>query len=119
MREGMVPAALAMLASALIFGPSAAQAGNQLFEGSWTVKAFGNELTGGTGASASYSAYGMPQGIQCNPIQPRCPFDSTPTNGFGDFAPAAGSVSQPLFCAPWSYWQGGGTTGAGSDIKRG
>ncbi len=44
-----------------------AQAGNQLFEASWTVKAQGNERTGGTGESEFYSAFGMPAG---NPVQP-------------------------------------------------
>jgi hypothetical protein len=70
-----------------------AQAGNQLFEGSWTVKSFGNECSladptpgpyCGNGADESefYSAFGIPQGILCNPNQPRCTFESTPTNGF-------------------------------------
>ena len=110
MRERIARTTLTLLASAVVFGPSAAQAGDQLFEGSWTIKAFGNELTGGTGASAIYSAFGIPQGVQCNPNQPRCPFNSTPTNGAGDFAPLGGSQSQALYCAPWSNWQGGGTT---------
>jgi hypothetical protein len=100
-----------------------AQAGNQLFEGSWTVKAFGNECsvaaTGsspgpycGNGApeSAVYGAFGHPQGIQCNANQPRCPFQSTPTNGTGMFAPLGGSQIQALYCAPWADWQGLGTT---------
>jgi hypothetical protein len=85
---------------------TSAQAGNQLFEGSWTIKAFGNERTGGSSESEFYSAFGMPQGIQCNPNQPRCPFESTPTDGFGGFAPLGGSQSQALFCAPWTDWQG-------------
>jgi hypothetical protein len=110
MRERIARATLALLASALVFGPPAAQAGNQLFEGSWTVKSFGNERTNGTGASAIYSAYGMPQGIQCNPNQPRCPFESTPTDGAGNFAPLGGSQAEALYCAPWSNWQGGGAT---------
>jgi hypothetical protein len=100
-----------------------AQAGNQLFEGSWTVKAFGNECsvaaTGtspgpycGNGApeSSVYSAFGMPQGIMCNPNQPRCPFQSTPTNGTGMFAPLGGSQQVGQYCAPWANWQGNGTT---------
>jgi len=86
-----------------------AEAGNQLFEGSWTVKAFGNERAGGTGESEFYSAFGMPQGIQCNPNQPRCPFESTPTDGNGKWAPLGGSPQQALFCAPWYNWQGAGT----------
>jgi hypothetical protein len=87
-----------------------AQAGNQLFEASWTVKAFGNELTGGTGASEFYSAFGIPQGVLCNPNQPRCPFESTPTDGSGGFNPLGGHPDYGLYCAPWANWQGYGTT---------
>jgi hypothetical protein len=51
------------LAGMLCAGVTAtAQAGNQLFEGSWSVKAFGNERTGGTGESVLYSAFRLPQG---------------------------------------------------------
>jgi hypothetical protein len=87
-----------------------AQAGVQLFEGSWTVKSFGNERTGGTGASEFYSAVGLPQGVQCNPWFPRCPFASTPTDGYGAFAPLGGSPLAAKYCAPWANWQGNGTT---------
>jgi len=86
-----------------------AQAANQLytiFDVSWSVKAFGNERTGGTGSSSMYSAVGLPQGIQCNPNQPRCPFESTPTDGQGNFAPLGGSFGH---CAPWYNWGGNGT----------
>jgi hypothetical protein len=97
------------LLSVGISAATTARAGNQLFEGSWMVKAFGNERTGGAGASAVYSAYGMPQGLLCNPNQPRCPFVSTPTDGAGGFAPLGGSPYVALFCAPWANWQGLGT----------
>jgi len=41
------------LLSVGIAAATTAQAGNQMFEGSWTVRAFGNEITGvGTGASS-------------------------------------------------------------------
>jgi hypothetical protein len=110
MRGTLTRAALAALVSASILGPPAARAGNQLFEGSWTVKAFGNELTGGTGASKFYSAYRLPQGIQCNPNQPRCPFTSTPTNGMGTFSRFGGSLMEALYCAPWYNWRGFGTS---------
>ena len=98
------------LLSVGISAATTAQAGNQLFEGSWTVKAFGNERTGGAGASAVYSAFGIPQGLLCNPNQPRCPFVSTPTDGAGGFAALGGSPYVALFCAPWANWQGMGTT---------
>jgi hypothetical protein len=113
-----------LLPGLLGFGITAAttaQAGNQLFEGSWSVKSFGNECSladatpgpyCGNGAPESefYSAFGIPQGIQCNPNQPRCPFESTPTNGTGMFATLGGSRDMALFCAPWLNWQGNGTT---------
>ena len=102
-----------LLVGLLSVGISAAtnaQAGSQLFTASWTVKAFGNELTGGTGASAIYSAWGIPAGLLCNPNQPRCPFVSTPTDGAGNFAALGGNVDVALFCAPWSNWQGLGAT---------
>ncbi|MBW2495052.1 MAG: hypothetical protein JRE43_09910, partial [Deltaproteobacteria bacterium] len=100
-----------------------AQAGNQLFEGSWSVKAFGNECSlaasgsapgphcgGGAPESAIYSAIGLPQGVQCNPFFPRCPFTSTPTDGYGAFAPLGGVQLATKYCAPWVNWQGNGTT---------
>jgi hypothetical protein len=100
-----------------------AQAGNQLFEGSWSVKAFGNECSiaassptfaphcgGGESESVYYTGFGMPQGILCNPNQPRCPFASTPTDGAGEFAPLGGAQTSAQYCAPWANWQGNGAT---------
>jgi len=100
-----------------------AQAANQLFEGSWTVKAFGNECaaskvgtTGGTamlnkypycdakrtGESEYYSIFGMPQGIQCNPNQPRCTFSQSPSDGSGNFQPLGGSQKYAKFCGTFA-----------------
>jgi hypothetical protein len=100
-----------------------AQAGNQLFEGSWTVKAFGNECSVaasgpaygphcGNGASESlvYGAFGIPHGIQCNANQPRCPFSQTPTDGDGGFAPLGGKQTSALYCEDWADWRGNGTS---------
>jgi hypothetical protein len=98
------------IAMVLFVAAAPAGAGTQLFDASWTVKAFGNERAGGTGSSELYSAFGLPQGIQCNPHAPRCPFESTPTDGFGNFAPLGGSQRTALFCAPWANWRGMGTT---------
>jgi len=86
----------------LLLCASEAFAGTQLFEGSWHVKAFGNERAGGTGASSVYSAVALPLGQQCNPLQPRCPFQSTPTDGKGNFSPVGGSVLQALYCTPYT-----------------
>jgi hypothetical protein len=113
---------MAGLLGAGITTATIAQAGNQLFEGSWTVKAFGNECSdlvdptpgphcgGGWSESDIYSAVGLPQGIQCNADQPRCPFESTPTDGYGNFNPFGQGPYGSLPCAPWANWQGMGTT---------
>jgi len=110
---------LAGLLSVGIAAATTAQAGNQLFEGSWTVKAFGNEKTGGTGPSEFYSKWGIPQNVQCNHHWPRCPFNSTPTtltmkgapifNPLGGFDPLSTSMTVQQ-CAPWANWQGKGTS---------
>jgi len=111
------------LLSTGIGAAAVAQAGNKLFEASWTVKSFGNECSiAASGASPGpycgngghesevYSAFGIPQGIQCNPNQPRCPFESTPTDGAGNWAPLGGYWGSAPYCAPWYDWQGYGTS---------
>ena len=96
-----------------------ANAGNQMFDGSWIVKAFGNECSaadtrprcgGGATESQVYQATAVPLGTKCNPNQPRCAFSETPTDGNGNFAPLGGSQGQALFCVPWYNWHGNGTT---------
>ncbi len=97
-----------------------AQAGNQLFEGAWSVKAFGNECvksktgqpecatpsTTRSGESEFYEAWAIPGGQQCNPNQPRCPFQSTPVNkatAMGVWAPLGGTQSgNTPICTPWN-----------------
>ena len=108
-----------------ISAATTAKAGSQLFEASWTVKAFGNECSKAdkspgphcptipgkaTGEYEFYAVYRMPQGLLCNRYQPRCPFVSTPTDGAGNFAVLAGSVFNALHCEPWANWGGSGTT---------
>ena len=97
------------LLSVGISAATTAQAGNQLFTAEWYTKSFGNELVNGTGESSIYSAVAIPHGIVCNPNQPRCPFDSTPTDGAGNFHPLGGSQTQALYCAPWYNFGGLGT----------
>jgi hypothetical protein len=97
---------LLVLMSVGITAVTPAEAGTKLFEASWVIKRRGNEITGGPGQSAVYSAWGLPQDAQCNPNQPRCPFDSTPTNGTGGFFRLGGGT----FCYPWANWQGNGAT---------
>jgi hypothetical protein len=93
-----------------ITAATTAHAGNQLFQGSWIVNSWGNEITGGTGPSEYYQKWGLPLGNLCNPAQPRCPFDSTPTDGDGNFAVLGGSPDYAIYCGPWADWQGQGTT---------
>jgi len=100
----MLERSAAIIATLLLCAPNAL-ADTQLFSGSWHVKAFGNERTGGTGASSVYSAVALPLGQQCNPLQPRCPFQSTPTDGKGNFSPVGGSPIQGLYCTPYTQFR--------------
>ncbi len=113
---------LIVLSSLGVISATTAQAANQLYrisDVSWSVKAHGNECAvadpspgpycGNGGIDSEvYSAVGLPQGIQCNPNLPRCPFSSTPTDGSGNFAPMGGGGWQS-YCAPWYNWGGMGT----------
>ncbi len=90
-----------------------AQAGVQMYNGSWVAESFGNDrvkatLTGGThdgtGASEFFSVFGMPQGILCNPGIPRCNFAASPTS-MGVFQP---NPKNPANCIPLTK-----TTGTG------
>jgi len=111
-----------------------AQAGSQLFDGSWSVKAFGNECStmdpspgpycpsNGTGSYRLYEAYGIPQGFLCNPDQPRCPLVSTPVDTGPTFsprfAPLGGSPEQALFCTRYTIFGSGYKGGAsGRPVK--
>jgi hypothetical protein len=91
-----VTAALALAASA--------QAANQQYVGSLVIESFGNDVVGGAGPSQFFSVFGMPQGLQCNPAQPRCPAASTPVAGMGTTMDPF--VFRPLAtqCAPIAYF---------------
>jgi len=98
---------LAALCSAALFAmamllATPSLAANQQYEGSLVIESFGNDLVGGTGASEFFSVFAMPQGLQCNPEQPRCPSASTPTNGAGAFHPLGGvtELMTVPYCAP-------------------
>jgi len=93
----------------LLFLSTSAQAGIQLYEGSWTVKSFGNHVTDGQSwPETAFSHWGLPNGQQCNGNQPICPISQTPTgpkwrnghlyNGFHPLGP---------FCANLSTYGGG------------
>lgn len=89
--------ALGLLVLGLTAAP-AAEAANQLYQGSWVAQSFGNDITtGGTAPeSAVFSFFGMPQGVLCNPGQPRCPFTSTPVTAVSGVFSALGTVCTPV-----------------------
>ena len=88
---------LGLLVLGLAAAP-AAEAANQLYQGSWVAQSFGNDITtGGTAAeSAVWSVFGMPQGVLCNPGQPRCPYTSTPVTTAGGVFGALGPACTPV-----------------------
>lgn len=84
-----------LLALALPFAASA-QVGVQMYNGSWIADSFGNDNIGGTQESQYFEILGMPQGILCNPGQPRCPFSSTPVSTPGGMFSALGTICTPI-----------------------
>ena len=100
-----------------ISAATTAQAAVQLFTAEWYTNSFGNFCRGNgttgphctktTGFFEEYSNWNLPQNQNCNPNQPRCPFQSTPVSKGGGFAPLGGSQIVGQYCAPWSNWQGG------------
>jgi hypothetical protein len=79
---------VAMVAAAWVVGTATtSEAANQQYVGSLVIESFGNDVVGGTGASQFFSVFGMPQGIQCNPLQPRCTINQTPVDSLGSFSP--------------------------------
>ena len=88
---------LVLLAAALPLGWAATSYGeNQQYEGSLVIESFGNDAPG------VFSVFGMPQGVQCNPAQPRCPFASTPVTA----TMGGAKVFKPLgkACVPIGYF---------------
>jgi len=84
-------------AAAIALGWAAtSHAENQQYEGSLVIESFGNDAPG------VFSVFGMPQGLECNPGQPRCPFASTPVTA----TMAGGKVFRPQgkACAPIAYF---------------
>ena len=66
-------AVVGFLAVALIAAP-AAWAGVQMYRGSWIAQSFGNDKTTGVETeSDTWSVFAMPEGANCNGVQPRCP----------------------------------------------
>lgn len=93
--------AIGLLALGLTAAP-AAQAANQLYQGSWVAESFGNDQVAGTLESEFFSVFGMPQGILCNPGFPLCNFASTPVTAVpgGNFS-ARGLGG----CTPYTKWK--------------
>src|SRR5262245_275155 len=75
------------------------EAANQQYQGSLVIESFGNDVVA---PGIPFSVFGMPQGVQCNPGQPRCNFASTPATttmmGAKVFDPFG------LGCAPITYF---------------
>lgn len=90
---------LALGLLALAVGISAPAAAQKMYTGSWVAESFGNDLVGGTGESAVFSVFAMPQGVLCNPGAPRCSFASTPVSTPGGSFSALGD-----FCTPYTVW---------------
>jgi hypothetical protein len=120
------------LLSVGIAAATTAQAESQLFEASWTVKAFGNECDGKgnpphctvtTGDYAIYSNWAIPGGWLCNPGNPRCPFSSTPVdatpNASPMFDPLGGSFYAALHCTPYAVFTSGYKGGASGRPAKG
>jgi hypothetical protein len=120
MRERSARATLALLASALVFAPSAAQAAVKLFTAQWYTESQGNECKGTltpnglpapictktTPDFSMYSVFAVPQGQLCNADQPRCPLSSTPTS-MGVWHPLGGLTPMGTGapnCAPLSTY---------------
>ncbi len=102
------------LISVGITGATTASAGVKLFTGEWYVKAFGNECGGmgttgpyctrTTGQFVQYSNFAIPQGLKCNPNNPRCPYVSTPVSAKGAFSRFGGHPLYALFCTPYTVF---------------
>ncbi len=127
MRKRIARTALALVASAAALAPCAAHAGLKLFTAAWYTESFGNECQGtmtpgglhpahcasyGSGGSTPvYSNWAIPQGVLCNSLQPRCPFDSTPIDWNGAFHPLGGwgypTMTTSIRCTPLSQYGGG------------
>ena len=122
MRERIARATLALLASALVFAPSAAQAAVKLFTAQWYTESKGNECKGTltpnglpapictrtTRDFSMYSILAVPQGQLCNADQPRCPISLTPTSAgkwhlLGGVTPMVPPTVVPN-CAPLSTY---------------
>jgi len=89
--------AAATLFTAIAAGVAAtSDAANQQYEGSLIIESRGNDLL------PTFFVFGMPQGVQCNPGRPLCPFTYTPVN----LTMSGGKVINPLgtLCTPISYF---------------
>jgi len=102
-----------------------AQAAVQLFTAQWYTESFGNECIGSltpsgapgphctitTGEFATYELWAIPQGVLCNRTAPRCAFQSTPTDGKGNFHPLGGdgnpTMPTSINCTPLSQYGAG------------
>ena len=108
-----------------ITAATTAQAAVQLFTAEWYTESFGNECAGTltpkgspaphctitTPKFTAYAITAIPMGVQCNPMNPRCPIYSTPTSGMGAFHPLGGksNPTTSINCANLSTYGTGNT----------
>src|SRR5262245_35374125 len=100
---GRAMLAVRALAAAVILAAlgvaATAEAANQQYQGSLVIESFGNDVVA---PGIPFSVFGMPQGVQCNPGQPRCNFASTPVTT----TMMGGKVFAPLgkACVPIGFF---------------
>jgi hypothetical protein len=101
-------AVVGFLAVALIAAP-AAWAGVQMYQGSWIAQSFGNDKTTGVETeSDTWSVFAMPEGNNCNGVQPRCSISLT--GALAGTTPNSPGLTpkqfDPLaaFCVPLTAW---------------
>ena len=79
---------LALVTFALVLASNTEGSASALYKGSWITESFGNDKVGiGSDASLYFQFYAIPHGLACNGQNPRCHFDSTPTDTGGNFNP--------------------------------
>ncbi len=79
---------LALVTFALVLASNTEGSASRLYKGSWIAESFGNDKVGiGSDASLYFQFYAIPHGLHCNGLNPRCHFDSTPTDTGGNFNP--------------------------------
>lgn len=104
---------LALVASGFVLLSGTEASAQKMYTGKWTAESFGNDLVGGSNESQYFSAFGMPQGVLCNPYQPKCPMSSTPVDATGNFNPLGPNCANLSLFPPGTRPVKGGTVTKG------